>query len=108
MRTNTHLFKPDASVRIRRNVCDNSSASLADVNAQARLLKRIQNDSRTACEGVAQVTSYRTSLATHHLSIRYLNRRFLTQLATQDKGDMAPTAAMLQTFLQPVAIQAHC
>ena len=115
-----------------------SSASIADVNAQAQLLKKIQNDIRTAYEGAAQVTVYRAALGNASSSdtlsesakavaefrgklgyfggavggrgagagrggavaptFTSVHARLLTQLATQEKGDIAPTAAMLQAF----------
>lgn len=115
-----------------------SSASLADVNAQTQLLKKIQKDIRTSYEGAEQVTAYRTALgiapaadtttesakaiaefraklgqfsgptggrggggnrgAAVAPTFTSVHARFLTQLATQDKGDMAPTAAMLQFY----------
>ncbi|MDQ6611178.1 MAG: hypothetical protein M3Y64_01985, partial [Gemmatimonadota bacterium] len=117
-----------------------SSAGMADVNAQALLLKKIQDGIRAAYEGAAQVTAYRTALGaaptadTASQSAKAIaefraklglfggadggrggaggrgrggavaptftsvHGRFLTQLATQDKGDMAPTAAMVQNF----------
>ncbi|MEP6764991.1 MAG: hypothetical protein ABJB66_11795, partial [Gemmatimonadaceae bacterium] len=117
-----------------------SSASLADVSAQALLLKKIQDGIRATYEGAAQVTAYRTALGTAASAdtttesakaiaefraklgvfggddggrgggggrgrggaaaptFTSVHARFLTQLATQDKGDMAPTAAMLQSL----------